>query len=69
MYNYGNGVGQPHIDMFVVYKGDDKDTPYHAFMKNEKEKHIEHLTSKTAKGTWNYGKDTWGYSIAYLPLS
>ncbi|KAI2601951.1 glycoside hydrolase family 43 protein [Hypoxylon sp. NC1633] len=54
VYNYGNGVGQPHIDMFVVYKSEDKDTPYHAFMKNEKEKHIEHLTSKTVKGTWNY---------------
>ncbi|KAI6087361.1 glycoside hydrolase family 43 protein [Hypoxylon rubiginosum] len=54
VYNYGSGVGQPHIDMFIVHKADDKETPYHAFMKNEKEKHIEHLTSKSAKGTWNY---------------
>ncbi|OTA97769.1 glycoside hydrolase family 43 protein [Hypoxylon sp. CO27-5] len=54
VHNYGNGVGQPHIDMFIVHKPDDKDTPYHAFMKNEAEKHIEHLTSKTVKGTWNY---------------
>jgi hypothetical protein len=54
VYNYGNGVDQPHIDMFIIYKEDDTETPYHAFMKNEKEKHIEHLTSKTLKGTWNY---------------
>ncbi|KAI1085514.1 glycoside hydrolase family 43 protein [Whalleya microplaca] len=54
VYNYGNGVGQPHIDMFVIYNPDDKETPYHAFMKNEEEKHIEHLTSKTIKGQWNY---------------
>ncbi|KAI2616675.1 glycosyl hydrolase [Hypomontagnella submonticulosa] len=54
VYNYGNGVGQPHIDMFIVHKPDDKDTPYHAFMKNEDEKHIEHLTSKSVKGTWKY---------------
>lgn len=54
IYNYGNGVGQPHIDMFVVYVDSDKKTPYHAFMKNEKEKHIEHLISPSLKGKWRY---------------
>ncbi|KAI0013539.1 glycoside hydrolase family 43 protein [Xylariaceae sp. FL0662B] len=54
VHNYGNGVGQPHIDMFIVRKPEDKATPYHAFMKNEKEKHIEHLTAKTVKGPWEY---------------
>ncbi|KAI0181185.1 glycoside hydrolase family 43 protein [Hypoxylon sp. FL1284] len=54
VYNHGKGVHQAHIDMMVVHKADDKDTPYHGFMKNEDEKHIEHLTSKTAKGKWNY---------------
>ncbi|KAI0008305.1 glycoside hydrolase family 43 protein [Xylariaceae sp. FL0662B] len=52
--NYGNGKGQPHIDMFVVHVDSDKKTPYHAFMKNEDEKHIEHLTASSLRGIWEY---------------
>ncbi|KAI1076939.1 glycoside hydrolase family 43 protein [Whalleya microplaca] len=54
LHNYGNGVGQPHIDMFVVHVASDSKTPYHAFMKNEDEKHIEHLTSTSLRGKWEY---------------
>ncbi|KAI6086762.1 glycoside hydrolase family 43 protein [Hypoxylon rubiginosum] len=54
LHNYGNGGGQPHIDMFIVHVASDTATPYHAFMKNEDEKHIEHLTSSSLKGTWEY---------------
>ncbi|KAI1144265.1 glycoside hydrolase family 43 protein [Hypoxylon sp. FL0543] len=54
VHNTGSGTHQAHVDMFMVYKPDDKKTPYHAFMRNGDEKHIEHLTSKTVKGPWNY---------------
>lgn len=40
--------------MFIVHVASDTATPYHAFMKNEDEKHIEHLTSSSLKGTWEY---------------
>lgn len=48
------GLLQSHIDMFVIYKEDDKSTPYHAFMKNEVEKYVEHLTATSVMGPWEY---------------
>lgn len=53
-----------HIDMFVVYKQEEPDTPYHAFIKNEKSKVIEHWKAPNVGGDYEYlgvpGDDTWG---------
>ncbi|KAK3329272.1 hypothetical protein B0H66DRAFT_17870 [Apodospora peruviana] len=43
-----------HIDMFVVHKGDDQERPYHAFIKNEKSKVIEHWWSGSVAGPYNW---------------
>ncbi|KAF2498754.1 hypothetical protein BU16DRAFT_304005 [Lophium mytilinum] len=43
-----------YIDMFVIYNGSDKATPYHGFMKNEVEKHIEHLAAASVEGPWEF---------------
>ncbi|KAH9885349.1 glycoside hydrolase family 43 protein [Xylariomycetidae sp. FL2044] len=51
LHNTGSGKSQGHIDMFVVKDDGGK---YHGFMKNEDEKHIEHLESDSLKGTWEY---------------
>ncbi|KAK9415505.1 putative Glycoside hydrolase family 43 protein [Seiridium unicorne] len=48
------GSSQPHIDMFPLYVSSDSEYPYHAFQKNEDEKHIEQLHSKSLKGPWEY---------------
>ena len=46
--------GESHIDMFVVYNPDDAENHYHAFMKNEEKKYIEHLTAKLIEGPYQY---------------
>jgi hypothetical protein len=43
-----------YIDMFVIYNDSDKETPYHGFMKNEVEKHIEHLVASDVHGPWTF---------------
>jgi hypothetical protein len=46
--------GERHIDMFMVYNPDDAENYYHAFMKNEEKKDIEHLTAKLIGGPYGY---------------
>lgn len=46
-----------NIDMFVIHNPDDNETPYHAFMKNENEKFIEHLTASNFKGPYKFVQD------------
>ncbi|KAI0120729.1 glycosyl hydrolase [Xylariales sp. AK1849] len=43
-----------HIDMFVVRKQEDSDRPYHAFIKNEKSKVIEHWKAGLVEGPYDY---------------
>jgi hypothetical protein len=45
---------ESHIDMFVVYNPDDAENHYHAFMKNEEKKYVEHLTAKQIEGPYKY---------------
>lgn len=71
----GNGASQSHIDFFVIHDLNDKATPYHAFQKNEDEKHIEHLTSASITGPWNFVQTNdfagWGKkegaAVTFLP--
>ena len=50
--------------MFVVYKDDGSDTPYHAFIKNEKSKVVEHWKAGAVGGDYEYlgvaGDGDWG---------
>ncbi|CAJ2504021.1 Uu.00g114150.m01.CDS01 [Anthostomella pinea] len=50
--NNSQGKQQDHIDFFALKDGD----TYHGWQKNDAggEKHIEHLTSSSAKGPWKY---------------
>jgi hypothetical protein len=41
-----------HMDMFVVHKDDNPDRPYHAFIKSEKSKVIEHWKSGAIGGDY-----------------
>lgn len=50
----GAGKSQGHIKFFPVHNPADKKTPYHAFQKNEDEKHIKHLTAEPITGSWKY---------------
>jgi hypothetical protein len=50
------GIGPNNIDTFVVKSG----ATYHAFSKNESTKYIEHATSSSFHGPWNWiGKANW----------
>lgn len=48
------GSEQSHIDFFPFVVPSDPDYPYHAFQKNEEEKHIEQLHAKSINGPWEY---------------
>jgi hypothetical protein len=43
-----------HIDMFVVHKDDEPDHKYHAFIKNEKSKVIEHWKALLVEGPYEW---------------
>jgi hypothetical protein len=50
------GIGTNHIDTFVVKSG----STYHAFVKDETSKYIEHATSSSITGPWNWaGTGNW----------
>jgi hypothetical protein len=50
------GIGPDYIDTFIVKVGD----TYHAFTKHESLTYIEHATSTSIDGPWNFiGKDNW----------
>jgi hypothetical protein len=50
------GFGPNYIDTFVVTVG----STYHAFVKNETTKYIEHATASSLLGPWTFvGKDNW----------
>jgi hypothetical protein len=45
------GIGTNHIDTFVVKSG----STYHAFVKDESSKYIEHATATSLTGPWTWG--------------
>ena len=50
------GIGPDYIDTFIVKVG----ATYHAFTKHESATYIEHATSTSIDGPWNFiGKDDW----------
>ena len=50
------GIGPDYIDTFIVTVGD----TYHAFTKHESTTYVEHATSTSLDGPWNFvGKDNW----------
>jgi hypothetical protein len=50
------GIGTNHIDTFVVKSG----TTYHAYVKNETTKYIEHATAGSLTGPWTWvGTGNW----------
>ena len=50
------GIGTNHIDTFVVKSG----TTYHAYVKNESTKYIEHATASSVTGPWTWvGTGNW----------
>jgi hypothetical protein len=49
------GIGGNHIDMFVVKSG----STYHAFIKNETTKFIEHYTAPSLTGLWTNRGTLW----------
>lgn len=58
------GLSPNYIDTFVVKIG----STYHAFVKNETTKYIEHATAKILTGPYSFGKDTgdwagWGKNL------
>ena len=48
------GIGPDYIDTFMVKIG----TTYHAFTKHESVTYVEHATSTSLDGPWDFGKDT-----------
>jgi Ricin-type beta-trefoil lectin domain/Glycosyl hydrolases family 43 len=61
------GIGSNYIDMFVVKSG----STYHAFVKNETTKFIEHFTSTSLTGGWTNRGTLWsagheGPSVAQM---
>jgi hypothetical protein len=50
------GIGPNHIDMFVVKSG----SMYHAFVKNEDTKFIEHFTSSSLTAGWTFRSTLFG---------
>jgi len=57
------GIGENHIDTFLVKSG----STYHAFLKDESSKYIEHCTSSGITGPWNWvGTGNWsGWGSGY----
>ncbi|MBN2441207.1 MAG: discoidin domain-containing protein [Spirochaetales bacterium] len=57
------GIGENHIDTFLVKSG----STYHAFLKDESSKYIEHCTSSGITGPWNWvGTGNWaGWGTGY----
>ncbi|HYH02588.1 MAG TPA: RICIN domain-containing protein [Bacillota bacterium] len=57
------GIGTNHIDTFVVKSG----STYHAFVKDESSKYIEHATASSLTGPWNWvGTGNWsGWGSGY----
>ena len=58
------GLSPNYIDTFVVKVG----STYHAFVKNETKKYIEHATATSLTGPYSFGKDTedwagWGNNL------
>ena len=58
------GLSPNYIDTFVVKIG----STYHAFVKNETKKYIEHATATSLTGPYSFGKDTedwagWGSNL------
>lgn len=58
------GLSPNYIDTFVVKIG----STYHAFVKNETTKYIEHATAKSLTGPYSFGKNTgdwagWGNNL------
>lgn len=49
-----NKKNEGHIDMFVVYNEQDSDRPYHAIVKNEAAKHLEHWKAGSVDGPYDW---------------
>jgi len=50
------GIGADYIDTYVAKLG----TAYHAFIKSETTRYLEHATAPSLTGPWTFvGKDNW----------